>query len=89
MRELNQKEFSEIMKQFNFWWLNTSTTTNDITTTPLTEKILLECYDIIKEESMRKLLREILEMIEKNNIKEILFFRNEFLNLQWKAIITF
>jgi hypothetical protein len=53
-------------------------TATGINTTPLTEEILIEAMEKIerfkKKENMQKLLREFLEAIEKNNIKEVLFF---------------
>lgn len=73
---------------------NTTATTNKIdTNTPLTEEILLEAMEKIewfkKKEYMQKLLREFLEAIEKNDIKEILFFESKYLKKKGQAIFSY
>lgn len=64
------------------------------TTTPLTGEILLEAMEKIKwfkeKEDMQKLLREFLEVIEKNDIKEILFFeQSKYLKKKGQAIFSY
>ena len=72
----------------------TATATNKITNTPITEEILLEAMEKIerfqKKENMQKLLREFLEAIEKNDIKEILFFeQSKILKKKGQAIFSY
>lgn len=69
-------------------------TINKQVDTPITEEILLEAMEKIKwfdkKEDMQKLLREFLEAIEKNDIKEILFFeQSKFLKKKGQAIFSF
>ena len=76
MKEINIEEFNKVTSQFSNPF--NATTTNPVTETPLTNEILQEALNAIesfkKKEDMQKLLREFLEAIEKNNIKEVLFF---------------
>jgi uncharacterized protein YaaW (UPF0174 family) len=87
--------FSNLMLQeVTKWNLNATTTANKQVNTPLTEEILTEAMEKIewfkKKEDMQKLLRKFLEAIEKNDIKEILFFEQwEFLKKKGQAIFFY
>jgi len=76
----------EIPKQF--WWDTVATYSNKIDTTPITEEILLEMSSVLQKESMKKLVKEVLEVIEKNNITELLVY-NSWMLEKWKMILHY
>ena len=77
MKEIKStEEYLSHNKVFNYSEYEYATTKNNIATTPITEEILLEMSGILQKESMRKLVREVLEVIEKNHITELLVYNS-------------
>lgn len=89
MKKINQEQFNKLTELKPFCDSFT-TTLQKIKETPLTNEILQETIEKMNsfknKENLKKLLREFLETIEKNNIKEVLFFDNPLKEKDWKAI---
>ena len=89
MRKINRDEYDKLLK-FTPSVLRQAEAKQNSINHPITEEILLEALEKIenlkRNEEMQKLLRTFLKKIEENNIKEIVFFNDEFKRKDWVAI---